>query len=116
MLPSTKRWVEKMKEIGFDRSEFSCRTPQDGKGGWEFTEIMLNVGRIEKNLRDEEKTVEEYIEEKIDDLLDNGIAVIKSIFTTGEIHFSIYNIRRDGFRKASFQIYDTREDSWETVC
>lgn len=103
MLLQTKRWVEKLKEIGFQRNEFSCRTPQDSKKqGWDYTKIRFDTSQIAENLgvRKEEddekvqKAVRDYVRDKGQELVDAGLTIIEQGIGDRYIHFSVWTNKK----------------------
>ena len=63
MLPQTKDNIEKLKEAGFERSNFSVRTPCNSKGEYEKTRITLNT------------EAEKKVPEKAEELKEKGYRV-----------------------------------------
>jgi len=116
MLNRTKEYVEKMKNAGFKRNEFSCRTPQDHKtGGWKMTEIHLKKFNIGDNLGlsyvGNREKVNDYIRSNIDGLLDNGIGVIELVSNDSASHFTL-NLKSNN---VSYKKLHLEEDRWELV-
>jgi len=103
MLNQTKFWVDKLKEVGFKRNEFSCRTPYNKKkGGWGETKITIKDERIRENLGyfgtegEDEKVQEEvrsYIRERVFPLLDMelGMTIVEMPIGDRYVHISVYN-------------------------